>query len=312
MNIKKYNSDVDYQRVKDFLRKCYFENRNMTCWLPERFEDLVHRIDIIYVKNEGLQASQDYIYLWEEKEGQIATVLLPDGDSVYTCIRKGYEYLFQEMIEFAELHLKGLFSMQENGRINFLVVADDCLDYKTEILKDMGYTRDTVCDYNNMLNPMENHNKIILPDGFKQVYGNEIEDEIAKDMACYLGFHSDDEEKREHFDSNIYSVKSRKLAPMFSDSFESLIVTTQGEICSYSFCYVDVETNTAYIEPVSTREKFRRKGIGKAMLQGIINRLKQMGVTACYVNSYGDWRRQFYNSAGFETQNSVGFWFKEI
>lgn len=311
MEIKKYTFDEDYQRIKDFLRECYYENHNMTCWLPERFEDLVYRLDAMYVKEYGEQASEDYIYIWEENS-KIAAVILPDEDCVCTSIRNGYEYLFPEMIEFAQQHLKGLFSMQENGKVNFLVVADDCLTYKTEALLRMGYVRDAVCDYNNAQNPMENTEKIVLPEGFRQVYGEEIQDEAAKNIACHLGFHPDDEGKLEQFDYNMYGFKARKQAPMYQDSFESLIVADNGEICSYSFCYVDKITKTAFVEPVSTREKFRGRGIGKAMLQGIINRLKEEGITACYVNSYADWRRAFYNSAGFATQNSVGFWFKEI
>jgi len=69
---------------------------------------------------------------------------------------------------------------------------------------------------------------------------------------------------------------------------------------------VDKSTSTAFIEPVSTREKYRHKGLGSAMMLGIILRLKQIGIKKCYVNSY-DWRRQFYNAAGFKTEDGIDF-----
>ena len=89
--------------------------------------------------------------------------------------------------------------------------------------------------------------------------------------------------------------------------------TTQqkNDVCAYSFVYVDKQTNTALIEPVSTREKYQRKGIGKAMMQGVMRRCKELGIEKCYVNSFG-WRRKFYNAAGFSTEDSIGFWYKTL
>lgn len=107
------------------------------------------------------------------------------------------------------------------------------------------------------------------------------------------------------------AYQGRKNSQFYNDSFESLIVTTEGDICSYCFCYVDKEMSTAFIEPVSTREKYRHKGFAKQMLYGVINRLKEMNIENAYINSF-DWRKKVYNSAGFETEDSLGFWYKKI
>ena len=102
---------------------------------------------------------------------------------------------------------------------------------------------------------------------------------------------------------------------MYPDSFECIVIdkNTQEEndVCAYCFVYVDKETKTALIEPVSTREKYRHKGIGKAMMHGVLLRCKEMGIEKCYVNSFG-WRRKFYNAAGFSTEDTIGFWYKTI
>lgn len=47
------------------------------------------------------------------------------------------------------------------------------------------------------------------------------------------------------------------------------------------------------------------------MMHGIFLKCKDMGIERAYVNSY-DWRKRVYNSAGFETEDSIGFWFKTI
>ncbi len=90
-----------------------------------------------------------------------------------------------------------------------------------------------------------------------------------------------------------------------------MIVTDSGDICSYCFCYVNKENSTAFIEPVCTREKYRKNGFAVQMLYGVINRLKEMKIENCYINSY-DWRKKVYNKAGFKTIDSIGFWNKEI
>ncbi len=310
MKIKKYEKS-DYERIIKFLTDQYKINKNMVCWLPERFDDLVFRIDTLYHDERGQEKSSDYIYIFEDNN-EIVGVILPDGDSFNSAIKTGYENIFSQMIDLSEKELKPLFEKDENGEINFLVVSHDSLEYQAEELKRRGYVRDEASDYDNVAKPLETDYEIKLPDGFKQVYGFNYPD-IVKTRACHYGFHPQND------DGNLYkesaegdkSYQARKQSRYFNDSFESLIVTDDGDICSYSFCYVDKETSTAFIEPVSTREKYRKKGLCKEMLHGVINKCKEIGIERVYINSY-DWRRKVYNSAGFETEDSIGFWYKKI
>ena len=107
----------------------------------------------------------------------------------------------------------------------------------------------------------------------------------------------------------------RKNSSMYNDSFECMVIDEnekeQNNVCSYCFVYVDLDSKTALVEPVSTREKYRHKGIGTAMMHGVVLKCKELGIEKCYVNSY-DWRRKFYNSAGFTTEDSIGFYHKKI
>lgn len=311
INIKKFEMNADYHRVIIFLTECYKENKNMECWLPARFDDLVYRIDTLYKDERGLKASKDYIFIFEE-DSQIVGLILPDGDSFNSAIKRGYEHIFQQMLDLAEKELLPLFKADENGVINFLVVSHDSLGYQAEELIGRGYMRDEAGDYDNVALPQETNYVIELPEGFKQVFGENYPD-IVKMRACHYGFHPEED------DNNLYkeytegglSYQARKKSQFYSDSFESLIVTEEGDVCAYSFCYVDKNTNTAFVEPVSTREKYRKKGLCKQMLHGLIIRLKEMGIEQAYINSY-DWRKKVYNSAGFETEDSIGFWYKKI
>lgn len=311
MKIKKFNKKEDYARVSKFLADCYKENKNMVCWLPERFDDLIFRIDVLYRDERGGEASSDYIYVFEDNDG-IVGVILPDGDSFNSCIKNGYENIFSDMLDLSEKQLLPLFNKNENGEIDFLVISHNSLEYQTDELIKRGYTKDDAEDYDNVQHPMETNYKITLPEGFKQVYGEEL-DEHQKAKACHYGFHpvDDDGILTGDFREGILSYKGRKNSKFYKDSFESLIVTEDGDICTYCFCYVNKDIGTAFIEPVCTREKYRGKGLCKQMLYGVINRLKEMNIENAYINSY-DWRKKVYNSSGFETEDSIGFWHKKI
>lgn len=101
MTVKKFEKTEDYERIISFLTDCYRDNKNMVCWLPERFDDLLFRIDTLYRDERGQKASGDYIYLFEEGR-EIVGVIIPDGDSFNSCIKSGHEYIFGEMLDLAK------------------------------------------------------------------------------------------------------------------------------------------------------------------------------------------------------------------
>lgn len=311
MKIRKFNMERDYLKLKDFLTECYLENQNMECWLPARYEDLIFRVDTLYRDERGKLASQDYIFIWEENDNIVA-VILPDGDSFNTSIKRGYEYLFPEMLNVGERELTSLFDANEQGEIEFLAISHDSLTYQKEELLRNGYLRQEDGDYDNYQNPQEKEYIINLPEGFKLVFGEDIDDN-KKAKACHYGFkpEEDDGILEGPFREGALAYQGRKNSSFYKDSFESLIVTDDGDICTYCFCYVDMNTKTAFFEPVCTREKYRRLGLCRAMLQGAINRLKEMGIRAAYINSYA-WRKNVYNNAGFDTIDTIGFWTKKL
>ncbi len=311
MEIKRFNFENDLNKLEIFLRNQYLENKNMTSWLPERLHDLIFRMDTQYT-DAGNPKSSDYIFIWEDNE-EIVGCILPDGDAIYISIKNGYEDLFKSMVSYAEENCKPLFKREEDGSIDFLVIANDSLKYRKEYLEQNGYTRQQEEDYDNYVYPQQTNASIDLPEGYRLVYGDEYTDEDNKWSACNLGFHPDLENPSYRNDMGAYN--SRKKSSMYKDSFEYMIIeenaTEKNNVCSYCFVYVDKGSKTAFVEPVSTREKYRHKGIGTAMMHGVILKCKNIGIEKCYVNSY-DWRRKFYKAAGFITEDTIGFYHKKI
>ena len=312
METKRFNIQTDLKKLESYLRNQYLENKNMTSWLPERLHDLIYRMDTQYI-DQGKPKSSDYIFIWEDN-GEIVGCILPDGDAIYISIKNGYEYLYKSVVSYAEEHCQPLFEKEEDGTIKFVVIANDSLNYKKDFLLQDGYTREQVEDYDNFVNPQTIDVTIDLPEGFRLAYGDEYTDEVNKWSACHMGFHP--ELENTNFRNDMDAYNTRKESSMYKDSFECVIIDENAsdinDVCSYCFVYVDKESKTAFVEPVSTRAPYQHKGFGKAMMHGVMLKCKELGVEKCYVNSYESWRRNFYNSAGFTTEDTIGIYHKKI
>ena len=127
MEIKKFDLEKDLNKLEDYLRCQYLENKNMTSWLPERLHDLIFRMDTQY-KDAGKPKSSNYIFLWEDNN-EIVGCILPDGDAIYMSVKKGYEDLYKSIVSYAEENCKPLFEKEEDGTIKFVIIANDSLKY---------------------------------------------------------------------------------------------------------------------------------------------------------------------------------------
>ena len=311
MQVVKFDLNKDLCRLEAYLGDRYFESRHAVSWLPERLHDLIYRVGAQETA-EGREKSADHIYLWEDN-GEIAACILPDGENIYVSMKNGFERLFPSMIGFSEEHCRSLFAKAEDGSVKFWVAASESLAYMQETLAELGYSPYAEKEYMSCVLPMEVDCSIGLPDGFRFYYGEEYPNEENKWSALRLGFHPDYESP--DYRADMHPYMARKNSSMYRDSFECVIVdenTARGnDVCAYCFVYVDKRTKTALIEPVSTREPYRRKGFGTAMMHGAIRRCKGLGIEKCYVDSFG-WRKDFYAAAGFFTEDRVGFWYKTL
>lgn len=102
--------------------------------------------------------------------------------------------------------------------------------------------------------------------------------------------------------------KNRTKAPMFDEQYEVMTKGPNGELCSYTYLWIDTDTKSAFVEPVSKREKYRKSGLGKAMLLAALHRCKENGIMHAYVGPFEEWREKFYRSAGFKTYGRMGIW----
>lgn len=311
MEIKRFDPNADLGKLEAYLRDEYLHHGKVRSWLPQRLHDILYRMGAQEECN-GSQRSADYIFLWEEDE-KIVACILPDGENIYISIRDGYEALLCSIVVFSEEHCLPLFRKPDDGSVKFWIAINDRSEYMREFLARSGYTEYPEKEYCSCTCPMDTNAAVALPQGFQLLYGDTYAYEEKKWSALRLGFHP--EHEAPDYSADMRPYHARKSSSMYPDSFECLVVEEgtqdKNEVCSYCFVYVDKASETALIEPVSTRQAYRRRGFATALMHGALLRCRQMGIKKCYVNSFGS-RKDFYTRAGFPVESTVSFWHKVI
>ena len=113
---------------------------------------------------------------------------------------------------------------------------------------------------------------------------------------------------KKYFPNSLWAAEAENA--FFNNPKTIYIALREGENGSemLGFACWDATVNN-FFGPTGVKECERGKGIGRAMMHGAILRCKEMGIEKCCVNSFG-WRKNFYNAAGFITEDSTGFWYK--
>lgn len=285
----------DYSKIISFLQEEYRQNKNENSWLAQRWEDMEYRVDVLHTKERNKPSWHKKIQIWEDEGKIVAICNTEGGNECWMHIQGGYEYLFNTMLDWAEQNIP------KKGDI-LSVFATASQSFKENELIKRGYVKNMSEEEISFFKKAKCNKTfdITLPSGFELIVGTDNLDHIKISHACELGFHPDREGEIPPNELRP-SWKSRENAPMFDYKFEVITLSPNNEVASYSYVWVDKTTNTGYIEPVSTREKYRKLGLGRAMQQATLNLLSNEGVEYCFVNPYGKSRDKFYSSCGYET-----------
>lgn len=301
MKQRPYNDD--YNKIMDFLREIYLEKDTQYCWLPQRWEYAEHFIKYLNIERGG-EDWQKSIGLWEQ-DGRIVGICNgEEGFNAYLQVRPGFDRLTDEMLDFAE---ETIASVNPDGKKNLAVWSTESNSYLNERLTSRGYTRGEDGSYFNSRN-LDKDYVPELPEGYSFTDATEVKDALARYRVVNRAFNPDAEIPQVLPGSFLKMEK----APLFRPDLEIMIQYQDGTLVSFCVVWYDEGTGTAMFEPVGTHPDYQRLGLGRAMLLEGLRRLKAIGAKCAYVESYGDDRKAFYNSAGFETFDEDWFWPKEF
>lgn len=101
-------------------------------------------------------------------------------------------------------------------------------------------------------------------------------------------------------------LKNKLKAPHLNSYLHLVAVNEDGEYVAYCGCWYNPKTDYAYVEPVCTIPRYRKKGIANALVLEALKRCYSEGAKKAYVIS----DLPFYKNLGFVQHSRHNFYWR--
>lgn len=301
LTTKQFQILTDINIVWDFLVDIY--DRENGSGMPAPFFE--HAI-----RASWMDASYSHLdRFWFDGDKVVAFVYYeaPVTD-IYFAVRKGYEYLADELIDYAVTTMPNF-----DGNQQFVLFIGQ--EFLMESAKKRGFS--IVFEYESRVFDFKNELNYELPEGYHFVEPADV-DVFKLSKLCWYGFdHGDEQEFTDwdkYDDSNDWTpAKSHKdcvaefMAPSPHSTYEYdvVIADENGEYVCFAGMWWIPQNKLAYMEPLCTSPEHRRKGLASAALTRHYRRMKSLGAT--HMSGGGD---PFYEKIGYGKGFHFSFWKK--
>ena len=277
--MRPYQTEGDYNRIRDFLRQVFLlNNRRMLSWPVARLD--YWRWHGIYNLEQGLLERD--VFLWETERSQLAAVL--------NCEGLGYAFL-QVHPAFKTVELEESMIIQAEERLwapsvkggTTLRVWTEAGDAKRiEILQQRGFTHVVEDDEHQWRHSLE----LPIPEGkaregyiIRQL--GEPSELPSRSWASWRAFHSN--EPDEKYDPDWKWYLNIQAAPLYRPELDLVAVAPGGEVAAFTTIWYDEATQSGYFEPVGCIPEHQRKGLASALMFEGMRRLRSIGAIMCMV-----------------------------
>jgi hypothetical protein len=277
---RKYKLLVDFDKVNKFLSDNY-SIKNLNGYLLQPFWECAHT-------NPFFNHKMTHRFgIWED-DGKIVAIVCYETD-LGECLlfaAERYEYLYEEMLKYAEeelsIHCEGKRKLRiwitEKQKVlfNMLVLGNYSMIHKEPI---------SIYRYDN------GFKDYILPEGFS-IHSLEDENDIKKIHHClWKGFDHGDKP-----DDDLDSRLFMQSGPHFREDLSTVIKAPSGEYVCFLGMRLDEKNHYAYLELLTTVPEYRRLGLASIALTEAMKKSVSFTTTYCFGGSH-----EFYSAMGFET-----------
>jgi GNAT superfamily N-acetyltransferase len=303
--LRKYQTEADSEKIRQFLREVYLlNNRREVGWPLYRWDYWRWHINE-NIFHFDLSAA---IFLWEAPDGRLAAVLHPDGKGeAFLQVHPAFHTteLDVEMINVAETQFA---VVQPDGKQRLTLWAHEADSLRQDLLARRGYVRGEYPEYQRRRPMSQPIPEIPTPAGYTLRPLGDVDEHPARSWVSWKAFHPDEpDEKYEGWDW--YANVQR--APLYRRDLDLVAVAPNGEHAAFCTLWFDDVTHTAAFEPVGTHPDHQRKGLGKALMAEGLRRVSDLGATLCTVGSYSEAAGSLYASLGFTEYDLSEPWIKE-
>lgn len=253
---------------------------------------------------------REHMRLWHEPDGELAGFAWFDGRSSAQWHvhprHAGEVALHDEMLVWLEEHRRVSAPSTESEIALYAEIFNDDAP-RIALLTRHGYAPTTehqmVSLWRDLADPI---GETAMPAGWtvRQV-GEEAEYAERVDMHREVWHPSR---------VTLESYRRLRTIPGYSADLDLVAVAPDGRFGSYCICWYDPVNHSGEFEPVGTRSAYHQMGLGKAVMQEGLRRLKQRGATIAIVYSMAAnaAARALYASVGFGVARTTEVYAKRL
>jgi ribosomal protein S18 acetylase RimI-like enzyme len=313
ITLRKYQTDEDYWRLRDFLRRTLLANQlHEHSWHVARLDYTRWHI---YPNVHSLKM-EEVVSFWEKPDGSIVAAMLPDdgyGDAylqVHPAMRSAE--LEEELIVAAQ-RLLSRSDTQGRNRIEIWADSRDAL--RQELLTRHGFHR------LELPNSQAYHRwrcldaplpEAPIPPGYVlRPLGDGLE-LLERCYASGLAFHDNDLHTAVENRDDPAWYRSLQAAPLYRRDLDLVAVTPDGAIAAFCTVWFEDATRSAYIEPVACVPDHQHRGLAEALIVSGLRRVHQMGAVHAAAHTFQPEEHALFASVGFTEYDLHEPWVKEI
>lgn len=295
---RSYKILEDFKKVSDFLYDEY-KKQDYHNFIQPMFEYAQTHICFNYQLAHRCR-------VWEDNGKIVAFVCYEyEPGDIYFIASKNYDYLYEEMLKYAEENLSGT---ARDGK-NYVAFFWDKSDLKmTDFLLNSGY-QNRLTEPNLIYDYSKGFEHKPLPEGY-EIITLEDENDIKKvDKCLWLGFDHGTEEEyySQRQPSDFDGRLTMQSGPNFMKELAFVVKAANGDYVSFASMWLDKHNNYAYLEPLATVPEHRGKGLATILLMEAMKKTAEYGAKHCIGGTI-----DFYQRIGFEKNGEMVLWVKKF
>jgi len=280
----------DYHKVRKFFISLGYAEFTYTRW------------DWMATHGYLDRSSVEKIGIWEEDE-QIVGLATFDCQlgNAFCLTLPQYNFLKEEILLYSKDNLS------KEGKFG-VIIADTDLKFQ-DIAAGLGFCATEEKENDAIFYLDKTSTEYYLPEGFHITTMKETFDPYQYLRVLWKGFNHElkGEGEFQFTKEKECLCKEEMIRPNVDLNLKVAVVAPDGNFVAYCGMWYEPEVGYAVIEPVATDPKYRRMGLGKAVVLEGIKRVGQLGAKTALVGS----SQQFYYSIGLRPFRTATIWRKK-
>lgn len=290
-----FSRDLDLQAMAELVRKFPTEN--------------IHFVDLPYRFSSWSFDYPENIRLWSDENGELlawAILQVPFWTIDYAYHPEFHHKIFPQILNWADEHAKKIVNTP-SGHSAWFATAFASQVNRIRDLEQAGFASQADVGENSWSQVLMEHFMQIpadanLPDDFhiRPLNG-------ASEVEAYVELH------RAVFESKNMTAEWRNHTlqrPEYISDLDLVAVAPNGQLAAFCICWLAKDAKgdvSGQIEPLGVHEKFRKLGLGRAIISEGLKRLKAKGAKHIYVYTDRDRNAalRLYESIGFRVLHDI-------